>query len=154
MFASSKITPVPTSWPKNTCAIGIVRPPSLILISVLIPCDRHQRAEPRRVIVVMVGDENRADLPRVDAGLRETTRDAIAGIDDIRHSVDHQQIGRLRAMGSRRRAGRRPERDEAGLSGRHFVDRMCNSAGIGARRAIHCGILMPESVMTVPQWAS
>jgi len=73
------------------------------------------------VVVVMVGDENRADLPRVDAGLRKAARCAIAGIDDIRRPVDDQQIGRLCAVGSRRRPGCGPKRDEASVSAGHVV---------------------------------
>src|SRR5262249_3403671 len=49
----------------------------------VIPRDRHQRTQARRVIVVMVGDENRSDISDVETSLRNTARDAVASVRDI-----------------------------------------------------------------------
>src|SRR5436190_10681822 len=53
------------------------------LSALLIPCDRHQRAQAGGVIVVMMGDEDRSDFLDADAGLCQTACDHVAGIDDI-----------------------------------------------------------------------
>src|SRR6201999_1259693 len=68
----------------------------------------------RGVVVVMVGDEDRADVAHVQSGLRDPTRGAVTGIDDVERTVDDEQGRRLRAMWARWRARNRAERDEAG----------------------------------------
>ena len=81
---------------------------------VLAPRCRHQVPKARGMVVVMMGDENRPDVADVDAGLDQPTGDAVAGIDHVKRSVDDQQIGRLRSVGSRRRTAHRSERDQTG----------------------------------------
>ena len=89
--------------------------------TVLIPRDRHKRAEPCSVIVMMMGNEDRPDVAGVNAGLGQSARGPVAGIDDIGRVVDDQQIGRLCAMRPRRRARCRAKRDEAGAFVRHVA---------------------------------
>ncbi len=72
--------------------------------AILIPRNRHQRPKTRRVIVMMVGDENSSDLPNVDTSFCKPACDAVARINNVQCAVDNQQIGRLRSMGSRWRA--------------------------------------------------
>jgi hypothetical protein len=40
----------------------------------------------------MVRNKDRSDLSDVNAGLRKTPRDTVAGINDIMRSVDGQEI--------------------------------------------------------------
>jgi hypothetical protein len=55
---------------------------------VFIPSDGHQRPKSRCVIVMVVGDENDADVSNIDSGLRHAANDAISGVNDVRDSID------------------------------------------------------------------
>ena len=41
--------------------------------SLAIPCERHQRAETRRVVVVVMRDEDGPDVPKVHVGTHQPT---------------------------------------------------------------------------------
>jgi hypothetical protein len=56
------------------------------------------------VIVMMVRNKNSSDFSNIDTSFRKTACDAVARVNDVQCSVDNQQIGRLRSMGSRWRA--------------------------------------------------
>src|SRR5215467_8824346 len=68
--------------------------------ALVVPCDRHQGAKPRSVIVMVMGDENCPDIADNNACLCDTSRYPVASIDNIMHPVDGEQIGRLRLMSS------------------------------------------------------
>jgi hypothetical protein len=53
-----------------------------------IPRRRHQRTKSRRVIVMMVRDENNSDLSYINTRLRNTPDDTVAGINAIVRAVD------------------------------------------------------------------
>ena len=56
------------------------------------------------MIVVMMGDEDCADIAKVDARARQASRHSITGIDDIIGSVDGEKIRRLCPARSSRNA--------------------------------------------------
>jgi hypothetical protein len=42
--------------------------------TLVVPGDRHQRSEPRRVIIMMMGKEDRSNIPDINSSFRNSTR--------------------------------------------------------------------------------
>src|SRR5262249_21187123 len=86
------------------------------LRTLAIPRQGHEGTEACCVIVVMVRNKNRSDLPDIYTRLRNTAAatvaDTVAGINNIIRVVNGQKIGRLHPVRSQRRTRRRAERDE------------------------------------------
>src|SRR5262245_48972543 len=57
-------------------------------------------------------DEDLCDLPEVVAGTHDAAQRAVAGVDEVRRAVHHEQVRRLRAVRARQGAATRAERDE------------------------------------------
>src|SRR6185437_16025812 len=53
------------------------------LRALVVPGGGHQRAETRRMIIMMVREENDSDVSNVEASLGNTARGPVAGIDYI-----------------------------------------------------------------------
>ncbi len=70
------------------------------------------------MVAMRMGDENLAGLAKIVAGLNDAARHAVAGVDQIQRPVDHQQIGRLRAILGRQRPAAGAEGDQCRLCGR------------------------------------
>src|SRR5262249_51765121 len=60
--------------------------------ALVVPGDRHQRSEARRVIVVKMSEENGSNIPDIDSGFGDPARRPIAGVNDIQCSIDNQQV--------------------------------------------------------------
>jgi hypothetical protein len=72
--------------------------------ALIFPLRVDQRGKTVIVVAVGVRDKNFSHLAEVVASLDDAARHAIAGVDHVQRSIDHQQIGGLRTIGPRQRS--------------------------------------------------
>src|SRR5262249_36810809 len=58
--------------------------------ALVVPRDRPQRTKPWSVIVMVMGNEDRADVADDNTGFCNTSRYSVPSIDNVVHSVDCQ----------------------------------------------------------------
>src|SRR5262245_32908808 len=85
--------------------------------TLVVPSNGHQRSKPRRVIIMMMGEEDSSNIPDINSNFGNPARRPVASVNNIEGSIDNQKVRGLRTMGSRWRTRCRSECNEpcAGL---------------------------------------
>src|SRR5262249_50534687 len=82
------------------------------LRALVLPLTDHQSGKPGCVVAMRMGDENLSNLPKVVARLNHARCHAASGIDQVKRTVDHKEIGGLRTVGARQRPAGGAKRHE------------------------------------------